>query len=278
MDEIFEKLRGLQDILSEKIKIEKEIEEIPKVLITQEEILSRLKRTFIEKNQEHEKTKAVVGEFKNLLFEAERTREHAEKSIGSAENFNMREYEILDKERRDSAEKEQIYRKDLQKEERKLSDLIDEIARNTALIEQQEEELSERRRNIDEDIAAKKTLRTQLEKREQDISLGLDRELLFKFDRIIRHKMGKGIVSLKGGVCTGCHMILPAQFSNQVRTGEEIVFCPYCSRILFYEESDQEIEQDDYFDNEETGSLSDLEDLEEEDDEEEDIPTVDYDS
>jgi hypothetical protein len=60
----------------------------------------------------------------------------------------------------------------------------------------------------------------------------------------------------------GCHMILPAQFANDVRLGKDIVFCPYCSRILFYEESEQG--EDNYFDMEDAGSLSDLDEMDEE--------------
>jgi hypothetical protein len=59
-------------------------------------------------------------------------------------------------------------------------------------------------------------------------------------------------------------MILPVQFANLVRLGEEIVFCPYCSRILFYEES--EGEEEEFFSNEDAGSLSDLDDMDEEED------------
>ncbi|MDR0707081.1 MAG: C4-type zinc ribbon domain-containing protein [Treponema sp.] len=269
MDEVFDKLRGLQDILSKKIELEQEIEESPKILTDQEEVLARYKKNFIEKNQEYEKTRSTAGEFRNLLFEAESARERAERNIGSAETFNMREYEILDKERRDSAEKEQQYRKDVQREERLLSDLNAEIKQITSLIELQESELSERRKRIDEDLTAKKSMLVELEAQEKETSAGLDEELLFKFDRIIRHKMGKGIVAIKGGVCTGCHMILPAQFANRVHKGEEVLFCPYCSRILFYEESDQEIEQEDYFDSDTAGSLADLEGLEEDEEDEE---------
>ncbi|MDR2447401.1 MAG: C4-type zinc ribbon domain-containing protein [Treponema sp.] len=280
MDEVFGKLRGLQDILSKKIELEREIEESPKILTNQEEVLARYKKNFIEKNQEYEKTRSTAGEFRNMLFEAESTRERAERNIGSAETFNMREYEILDKERRDSAEKEQQYRKDVQREERLLSDLNAEIKQITSLIELQETELSERKKRIDEDLSAKISTLAELEAQEKEISLGLDEELLFKFDRIIRHKMGKGIVAIKGGVCTGCHMILPAQFANRVHRGEEVLFCPYCSRILFYEESDQEIEQEDYFDSDTAGSLADLEGLEEdeeEDEEEEEKVSMDFD-
>jgi RNase P subunit RPR2 len=91
--------------------------------------------------------------------------------------------------------------------------------------------------------------------------------------------MGRGIVAIKGGVCMGCHMILPVQFANSVRIGEEIVFCPYCSRILYYEEAEQGEEE--FFDSEDSGSLSDLDDIddeeyEEEEEEEEEKSNINY--
>ena len=51
-------------------------------------------------------------------------------------------------------------------------------------------------------------------------------------------------------------MVLPAQFQNDVHAGEEIHFCPYCSRILYYEE---DLIKDEYsFSDEESGGLADL--------------------
>ena len=32
-------------------------------------------------------------------------------------------------------------------------------------------------------------------------------------------------------------MILPRQFMNDVRSSDDVHFCPYCSRILFYDEA-----------------------------------------
>ena len=69
--------------------------------------------------------------------------------------------------------------------------------------------------------------------------------MLFKFERIIRNKEGLGIVALRAGVCTGCQMILPPFFANRVRIGEEIMFCPNCSRIVFYG-GDDEFETDSF--------------------------------
>jgi predicted nucleic acid-binding Zn-ribbon protein len=276
MEEVFDKLRTLQDILSEKIKLEHEVEDIPKILITQEELLARLKKTFIEKSLDYEKYRSSELEYRELLHEAVSMREKSEKNMDAINT--QREYEALDKEIRDAAEREQQYRKELQREERMLADLDEQIKQTTALIEQQEQEMAERRQGIEMEIAEKKAQIARLEEEEQNLIPGLDPEVLFKFERIIRNKMGRGIVAIKGGVCMGCHMVLPVQFANLVHQGEEIVFCPYCSRILFYEETGEEGE--DFFDTEDAGSLADLDDMEEdeydEDEEDEESPGIEY--
>jgi predicted nucleic acid-binding Zn-ribbon protein len=270
------KLRFLQDIICKKIGLERNVQEIPKLLGTQEELLTRLKKTFIEKNQEYEKVKTTEIEFRNLLAEAEIMREKAEKNMDLIST--QREYEALDKEIRDASEKEQQYRKELQQKERLLTELDEQIKQNTSLIEQQEKELEERRKGIEAEINETQKQIDELRKEESILTEDIDSEVVFKFERIIKNKMGVGIIAIKGNVCMGCHMILPTQFANRVRIGDEFIFCPYCSRILFYEETSDEDE--DFFDIEDTGSLSDLDDIEEdeyeEDSEEEDKVNMDY--
>ena len=272
---VFEKLKNLQSILSEKIVLEQKILEMPKMLSTQEELLARMKKTFIEKNIDYEKARTAEAEYRNSLLEAEAKREKAEKNMESI--TTQREYEALDKEIEDAAGKEQEFRNKLQREIRIISELDDEMKQSQALIEQQEGELEQRRSDIETEVASKKAQMRALSDGEDSLAADLDPDVIFKFERIIRNKMGQGIVAIKSGVCMGCNMILPAQFANTVRLGEEIVFCPYCSRILFYEESDQS--EEDFFNDEDSGSLSDLDDMEDEDfdeDFEEDEVNIDY--
>jgi len=260
-----DKLRSLQEIIYEKIGLEKNILEIPKLLGTQEELLNRLKKTFIEKNQDYEKIKAEEIDLKNKLAEAESAREKSEKNMDVVST--QREYEALDKEIRDASEKEQQHRKDLQHRERLLAELDEQIKQQTSLIEHQEKDLEERRKKIEAEISEKEKQIDSLRIKEKELTKNMDSEVVFKFERIIKNKMGIGIVAIKGNVCMGCHMILPVQFANEVRIGDEFVFCPYCSRILFYEESAEG--EEDYFNVEDTGSLADLDDMEEDEYEEE---------
>ena len=272
-----DKLRTLQNILTDKIQLEHEIQEIPKQLGALEEAHNRTKKTFIEKNLENEKLKIAEEDARSILNEAEAAREKAERTI--SEINTQREYEALDKERHAAEEKEQLYRKEVQQRERQILELDDSIKQYSALIEQQEIELTEKRAGIESEVAEKKKQLDALLKKEKKLTDDLDSEVVFKFERIIRNKMGLGIVAIKGNVCMGCHMILPAQFSNNVRIGEEFVFCPYCSRILYYEESSDD--EDVFFDTEDSGALYDPEEMEEEDfeedeKEEEKLVNIDY--
>lgn len=258
MQEVFEKLRTLQEILSKKYDIEREIEEIPRSLTTKTELLNRLKKQYIEKNTTLDETQDRVKRLRIRLDDAERQREEYEKQMDIIKT--QREYEALDKEIKDATEKEQQLRKEILREEKEQEELEHALKREESLIQLQEEELKSEQDRISDESAEKNSSLEKLKQEEEMIIPDLDEEIIFKFERIIRSKSGIGIVPVTNSVCTGCHMMLPAQFENEVRKGEEILFCPYCSRILYFSEhvSDKEI----YLGEEEDGSLADLGDFE----------------
>lgn len=266
MVEVFDKLRELQEVLAEKYDLQAQIEEAPKELSSQDELLARLKKEYIEKNAIYEDVRKKVVKLKSDLAEADAAREKSEKGMDSITTH--REYEALEKEIRDATEREQTIRKELQKEEKNLAELNDSLKNEESLIQRQEEELNAGKTSLQNKIDEFNQKLDQLKKREEELTPGVDPEIIFKFQRIIKSKHSKGIVAVKGNVCDGCHMILPAQFANDVRTGDKIVFCPYCSRILYYQEVEDGKEE--YFQMDDTGSLADLsdEDLDDEFDEE----------
>jgi uncharacterized protein len=256
MQDVFEKLRTLQGILSERYDIEREILEIPRTLTTKTELLNRMKKQYIEKNQQVEDARKNIGTLRARLADAENERESYEKQMDLIKT--QREYEALDKEIRDATEKEQQFRKDILREEKEHEELSHELEREEAMIAQQEQELEDEQKHIKEESQEKEKTLESLKSDEAEITPDLDGEILFKFERIIKSKAGVGIVPVLNSVCTGCPMRLPAQFENEVRIGEEIRFCPYCSRILFFEDSeDDEL----FFHEDDAGSLADLADI-----------------
>jgi predicted nucleic acid-binding Zn-ribbon protein len=254
MQEVFKKLRTLQEILSKKFEVEQEIEEIPKILATRTELLNRMKKSYLEKTQEYETKGRYIEELRNKALEAERVREGFEQQMDMIQT--QREYEALDKEIKDSGEKEQDLRRDLQREEQLLSEMKVNLEKDETMISKQEEEVQKEQSRIKEAVAEKSKGLKALEKKEKTVTPGLDEEILFKFERIIKSKAGLGIVPIEHGVCSGCHMILSVQFVNDVRQGEGIRFCPYCSRILFHQPEDLEEEGEEEESTEEEGSES----------------------
>ncbi|MGP1602930.1 MAG: zinc ribbon domain-containing protein [Treponema sp.] len=254
MTEIFNKLKSLQVILGRKYELENKINEAPKQLDSQGVLLDRMRKEFIEKNHIYENIKEKVLQLKRELDEAVSARESGEKNMDSITTH--REYEALEKQISEASAKEAEVRKSLQKEEKSLAELNDSIKTMEEMIKAQENDIAESRKTLDGQLDNLKAELVNLNNQENEIIPGLDQEVLFKFQRIIQRN-SEGIVAVKNGVCTGCNMILPAQFANEVHEGDSILFCPYCSRILFYEESEENA-QETYFDD--AGSLADIED------------------
>lgn len=233
--EEFEKLKVLQDILKEKYELQKKVEDAPKQLGGQEELLVRFKKDYIAKNAEFESIREKVLKLRFELEEAVKLREDGEKGMDNIQTH--REYEALEKQINEATAREEELRKSLQKEEKNRDEAEEDLKMLEEDVKTAEESVAASKNSLNSELEEYKNRLDELQKAEEENSAEMNKEILFKFQRIIQRN-SEGIVAVRGNVCSGCHMILPAQFANSVREGEDIKFCPYCSRILFYEESD----------------------------------------
>ncbi len=255
MEELLSKLNEFQKLLIERVQLEHELVELPKSLITQEEILTRTKKSYQDKKAIFEQLSKKVNGLRQELDETIIKIEKLEKNMDLISN--PREFELLNKEITDATMKENQLRKELKVEEQKYGEAESEVQTIENLIQRQEEEIQQKRQKIANDEAGFKARIAELQILEKQITKDIDVEILFKFERIVRSKEGIGIVPIRKNVCTGCSMILPPQFVNEIQQRNKIIFCPYCSRVLFYEEEKSEQPGAEI----EFGILSDLEDL-----------------
>ena len=225
MTEVFDKLKALQDVLAEKYSLMAKIEDSPKQLFTQDELLVRLRKEFLETSAVYEKVKAEASQLQLELEEAEKSREAGEKGMDSISTH--REYEALEKQINEASAKESGIRSELQKKDKEREELNEKLRMDEEMIKAQETELNSNKAALESEVQSYQNQIKELEAQENEITPGLDSEIVYKFQRIIQRNR-EGIVAVKNGVCTGCHMILPAQFANEVHEGEKILFCPYC--------------------------------------------------
>ena len=267
--EVFENLKSLQEILVQKYELEGKKNDAPKQLSNQEDLLAKTQKEFIELKSTYDETQEQVTKLKAQLEEAVKAREEGEKGV--ANSTTHREYEALEKQISEAKIHEEQYRKDLQHEEKDLAELNERLKNSEDLIKFQETELNSSKESLNKELASYDQKLSKLKTEEDKVTKNINmiyageenaelkaQEILFKFQRIIQRN-SEGIVSVRNGVCSGCHMILPANFANEVREGEDINFCPYCSRILYYEEVSED-QAEDYFDIGAAGSLSGLDD------------------
>ena len=89
---------------------------------------------------------------------------------------------------------------------------------------------------IDDELKEAVQHREELESRERDpIVANVPDSLISKYDRLCRnYKTGLVVVPINGEVCSGCHMHILAQVTNEVMAGNKVHGCQHCGRLLYY--------------------------------------------
>ena len=89
---------------------------------------------------------------------------------------------------------------------------------------------------LEEAQQGKKEL-TELNASRDDISRGIESELLKKFTDTKNKQVNRvAIVAVSDAVCQGCNMNIPPQLYNELHRFDSLQYCPNCQRILYVED------------------------------------------
>jgi uncharacterized protein len=106
-----------------------------------------------------------------------------------------------------------------------------ELKAETAEIEREKE--TARQRTVEDE----KLLAEQEAKRDQ-LRGGVDEDLLRQYERVLKFR-GSGIAEVRDHKCMGCQVMLRPQTYNDIRTGQHIVFCDSCQRVLYFNPAEE---------------------------------------
>ena len=238
-------LKSLQDVLQKKFALEREVEALPANLRAEEALLAEDNTKYLKLT---EKYNSVNEEYKSLSIrydDAFAARTGYEKQMEFI--ATQREFEALSKQLEEAKLQEQTLLKSRKQKKAELEHLNEEL-------DIQEKECDAQKVKVDEERAKVEGV---LEGIYQEIEAlnnkcleikgnALTDELYNKFTNIAKQKDGLGIVPVWGQVCQGCNMVLPMQFVIDLRLKQEhneLDYCPYCSRIIYYEKLDAETEK-----------------------------------
>lgn len=242
MNEIFPILIDFQVVLAKKFQIEKEISMLPEQLEVRKTSFAIEDAKLKLQESELEELNREIKSLRIRLDDAQR--QHEKYQMQASEVHNAREFELLNKEIDEAQRVEVEIRNSLKQKEKEFKelDILAEELRES--LNTLSAELNKEEEELNSLIQEKNKELEELVKEEQKFTPKLDISQLTKFERIIKNKDGVGIVSVKGVVCQGCHMVLPRQFVNDIRSNESLNYCPFCSRILYYEEGFEEQEEE----------------------------------
>ena len=93
---------------------------------------------------------------------------------------------------------------------------------------QTQKQLTEERSELEEKLAHLTTERVEVEGM-------IEAEDLALYGELCSRKGGQAVALLKGEVCQACRVTLPTSRVQQARSGDSLIFCSSCQRILYAE-------------------------------------------
>ena len=238
-------LKKLQVILQKKFVLEDKINSIPADLKAEEAQLRSAQEKyqnlsdFFDSLQSEQKSLAIkYDDAFNKRIEYEKQMEFIN---------TQREFEALTKQLEEARISEQSFLKLRDSKTNELERVRTELEAQKSELDTLEEKVREEKSKVDSEIAGItdeiSTLDAECEAIKGD---KISDDLYEKFSNIVKKKDGFGIVPVYGQVCTGCDLILPVQFVIDLELKSEkgeIEYCPYCSRIIYKETLDEDVER-----------------------------------
>ncbi len=216
-------MRLKRDRLAELEHIDSLRKDLKKQQLDKETEISELNRSILSQEMK-------ISEIKDRIKKLE----GKQTSIKKVDDFNALNQELS------SSERERVTTEQI------ASDMIDKRNLEEEILAKIKEslELSETSsKNLEEEIFSSIRMINQegLElKQERDgLAKNADGEILRIYERLLNNKKDRVVVPIENRTCSGCHIALTAQHENIVRKGERLAFCEHCSRIHYWQESEQ---------------------------------------
>jgi len=231
------------------------IKEQTDILVKLQEIDSKIFSLKVQRTQKPAHLKVVIDEFEEKKREAAKTEEGLK-----AIQIKQKEKELDLKTKEDAIKKfqSQLYLVKTNKEYQSLQKEIEGLKADNSVLEEgvlrvldeidaqkerisqvkgdltrDEAQLQEKKKLVEEEIARIDNELLELNKEREGITPFIEKDLLARYERILKNKDGLAIVPAKDDVCGGCFINLPPQVINEIQMEKGIVICESCARMLY---------------------------------------------
>lgn len=232
MNEQLRFLIHLQKIDSEILSTRLKIDLIPKKIASLDDSLKGIEKFYEDIVKSH-----------SLLEKKKRDKELQLKEIKEKRDKLVQRSSEIKSNKEYQAHLKEIEKIDelLRSTEDELLEIMDSMEKSAKELEKEKKKISEERLKIDE---LKKEVQKEALKYEDEIKkLKEDRKKIVtklepkvyeEYMNLLKVCKGLAVVEAKNEICQGCNMHIPPQLFVEIKSGNEIIECPQCKRILYY--------------------------------------------
>jgi predicted nucleic acid-binding Zn-ribbon protein len=152
---------------------------------------------------------------------------------------NNKEYQAMLKEIETSE-------KTLSDVESKIIALMEEMDKLLVLVKKDEETLKQaqishesEKKIIEDDLNAVEADTVVWTEKRTVLQENVPADLLARYEKIRKRNNGIGVISVWKAVCNGCHMNIPPQLYNELQRSNDLLFCPNCNRIMYFQNREE---------------------------------------
>jgi hypothetical protein len=233
MDPRLTALLQVQEADAEIQRIERELERYPGLRRTREADVERARRQIEEARgpmkelgRRVRQTEAEVREWRETLrrFAAQQA------NVKTQKEYDALTHEMAEMEQKISKADEQGLA--YIEEEEGLSERIADLEEN---VEARESAREQELRRLAEREAEKSALLAEFQARRRQMAEQVDEDLLQQYERLRGHNTADCVVPVVDGNCGGCHMRILPRHLQEISRPDAIVRCDSCHRFLYVE-------------------------------------------
>jgi predicted nucleic acid-binding Zn-ribbon protein len=232
--EQLETLVELQRIETEKKKVQSVLNQVDEKVNELDKEVLKISLDIADRNRQHAEIKDVYQELEGKVKDNESLIEKIEAKRRAVQT--EREYQSLIK------EEDQLRTLKAQLEEEMIScmdrmDTIEkELSEKDADLKEVSQRVEDEKDSILKGASENRTQHENLMSKWDDVAKRTKPQLLRMFTQLKDLlPMGDAVVPARNSVCNGCHMNIPAQMYNELQRFDSLKLCPFCNRILYWE-------------------------------------------
>lgn len=122
----------------------------------------------------------------------------------------------------------------------KIFDQVDienkKITKEKEILKQKEADLGVEKKKLNDEAERVKKELEGLQAQRGTLAAKVDKNILHKYERVLKNKDGLAVVPVINDSCQGCFRVMPPQVINEIKMKKDLITCENCTRILYVEE------------------------------------------